>query len=110
MPGDPELVWFRSVPGRALARFGSGGLLGCTRVPGGHVWADAPVAIARAEYVRYRREYDNAIRRGDLLRADPPPSAIDEAPAQGANPVKQSRRRRSAESPVVLPIDDPKGD
>jgi hypothetical protein len=103
---DVSLVWFRSVPGRAMPRFGTGQFLGCSRTAAGYTWATQPVAISLSEYTRHRREYDTAVRRGDLLRSDGPTSVLDETGPQGADRMKRSKRGRTlAKSPIDIDSD-----
>ena len=75
-------LFVRCVPGRLVTRFGSAQYIGARLVsppPSAAekdagaatvVWDESEVVlISGDEYRRFRREYDGAIRRGDLLRA-----------------------------------------
>ena len=81
MAGLPEFARFvRSVEGKAVARYGTDGLIGAERVAltdeqkRAHVcpivWDTERVVALTAEYCRrHRRELDAAIRRGELVAA-----------------------------------------
>lgn len=75
-----EFIYFKSVPGKLVTRFGTGTLIGAEIVPtkvekNGRFpqtetevkWSDDPVAIPQAEYGRFRREYARCIRDGSLV-------------------------------------------
>lgn len=75
-----DLVYFLPVEGRAQVRFGSAQFIGCRRdrASGRMVWTIAPTGIGKAEHARYRREYTNAVRRGDLV-----PVSVETLPGGG---------------------------
>ena len=64
----PGFVYFVSVPGKAQARFGSSQFIGArvNRSTGKLEWSPDPVPIGESEHATYRRDYTNAVRRGDL--------------------------------------------
>lgn len=80
MTTQQPMIWFRSVPGRAVRRFGTDGYVGATLGPGGFEFSGEPCGISQQEHVRFRREYNNAERRGDLVRlGEEESAAADEA-------------------------------
>lgn len=99
MATNPEpFVYFNAIPGHAVARFGSSQFIGCRANPGtGKLeWSEEPAKISIAEHARYRREYDNAVRRGELrgpfkteaeARAAKAPKPVDSAARQGPDPT-----------------------
>lgn len=95
---EPKLVHFRVSEGSAVTRFGTGTLLGCKLDPETKkiVWSGDVVAISEYEYRRYQKEYDRAVRMGDLERAEAPAAAaVDKPEAQVAEqPETQARTRR----------------
>ena len=79
-----EFIYFKSLPGKLVTRFGTKSLIGAEIVPtkvekSGRFpqteteikWSDDIVAIPMVEYGRYRREYARCIREGALVKADP---------------------------------------
>lgn len=76
MPTVPELVYFLAVEGHAQPRFGSTQFIGArrNRETGRVEWSSEPVAIGKNEHQQYRREYTNAVRRGDLQQVTVEPN------------------------------------
>jgi len=79
-----EFIYFKSVPGKLVTRFGSSTYIGAEvqrsepkqgRFPQSEttiVWSDEPVAIPKAEYDRYRREYARCVGEGSLVKVPAP--------------------------------------
>ena len=65
--GDVEFVYFKGVEGRVCLRYGTTVPISHRIVKGeGFVYTGQPVAIPAREERSYRREYNNAVKRGDL--------------------------------------------
>jgi len=77
---EDDFVYFRSVEGRAVPRFGTDVFIGCVKTKDGFVFSNEPVAVPKSEERRYRREYNNAVRRGDLVSSP----GLDAQAADGA--------------------------
>lgn len=66
-----EMRFFSSVQGRAFMRRGKGVYIGCKQKPKatGFVWdTDVVVAIPQSEVDLNLRDYNAAVRRGDLVK------------------------------------------
>lgn len=93
---DP--LYVKPVPGFVVSRFGTASKtsnnvpIGHTRAPEGGPFVadvDAVMMIPAAEYARFRREYEAAIKNGELLRAT--------AEDFGAQRKKQAEAEKKAE-------------
>lgn len=101
-------LYVRAVPGRLVTRFGSSQYIGATRVfphptpeqleNGAEpiVWdAQAVTVIPEREAAKYRREYEGAIRHGDLVQCTPEEQAAYiaslEAPTSEAAPQETDK-------------------
>lgn len=94
-----EFIYFKSVPGRLVTRFGTRTLIGAEiigskverekRLPMTQTdikWSDEPVAIPMSEYSRYRREYNRCVREGSLIEVQAP---VSEAPKASKSKVSK---------------------
>lgn len=86
---DAVVERFSSTPGTTR-----GAYIGVRRIASGWLWAtDEVVEIPATEYGRFRREYDAAIKRGDLKRRSPEEHQAwlnASAPAEPVAPVEPS--------------------
>lgn len=63
-----KFKYFSCKSGHAVPRFGTDVFIGAIKQSGGFIWdEDKIAAIPESEVLRYKREYDRAIRDGSLI-------------------------------------------
>lgn len=108
-------LYVKPVPGFVVSRFGTASRtsnnvpIGHTRPPEGGPFVivpDAVVMIPAAEYARFRREYEGAIRAGELTRATAEEFSAQrkkQADAEKAAAAAQEQAAKGAAHPTEAP-------
>jgi hypothetical protein len=100
---DKKCRYFSSVPGHAVARYGTGTTIGASRGPTGYVFnTDVVVAIPEAEFYRYMREYKRALLHKELVERTK--EDFDSYRAKRNEARKKSAQTGSTPKPTVDPI------
>lgn len=102
MLSSPLALFVRPVVGQPVTRYGTGTIIGGYRKPNAPneiEWqADSIVGIPSSEYLKYKREYDRALRTGSLKkstaaawkRQNEPPKQSD---PKSVAPLKKAKER-----------------
>ena len=67
MQNAVEFAYFRAVPGKVVARFGTKEFVGARRVADGWLWSNHIIALPKSHVARYMREYKRAVSEGALV-------------------------------------------
>jgi hypothetical protein len=96
MSGKIEFEYFSCIKGHVVPRYGTPSYIGVTRVPSGWEWDEEKIVpIPVTECNKFRREYLNAVRRGELKKR----TAKDhDAYLKSLEPEKPVEKKKSKEA------------